>query len=298
MNNEMAYLLGMIMGNGEIKRSGTATTISISIPHKKLMTENDEKVSVYVAASVTYIRQVLEPLLSKDLSFVPSKSESIITFTKNNEDYLIREILQFVDNAVSCETMRIPQDFYKDPFSYRIHFLRGFADVTGYIRKSNYYIDKYMHRVYLEIPHNWYMVVDISNLLASVDIPVQNIDWAHPNIRDGKLTKYKQGKKSFWKKEHQVKIYANEFIPVGFQVIHKNEALLQLSEELKRGLEKEGKNVEETTHKFYWDRSNNKKIKPRHPGENDDFIPREIRGKHYDSWTAIAKDLGYEEKIQ
>ena len=29
-------------------------------------------------------------------------------------------------------------------------------------------------------------------------------------------------------------------------------------------------------------------------GKNhDEFIPKVIRGKHYDSWTAIAEDMGY-----
>lgn len=36
MNTEMAYLLGMITGNGEIQRGMTATTISIDVPHKKV----------------------------------------------------------------------------------------------------------------------------------------------------------------------------------------------------------------------------------------------------------------------
>ena len=35
--------------------------------------------------------------------------------------------------------------------------------------------------------------------------------------------------------------------------------------------------------------------KPVHPGENDEFIPEKIRGKHYNSWKEIAKDLGYGE---
>lgn len=33
--------------------------------------------------------------------------------------------------------------------------------------------------VYFEIPNNWELVVDFANLLRSVDVPVQNIDWAH-----------------------------------------------------------------------------------------------------------------------
>ncbi len=36
-----------------------------------------------------------------------------------------------------------------------------------------------------------------------------------------------------------------------------------------------------------------RKEKPIHPRENDDFIPEKIRGKHYNSWSEIAFDLGY-----
>ena len=39
MNIEMAYLLGMICGNGEIQRTAINTIVSIDIPHKKLQTE-------------------------------------------------------------------------------------------------------------------------------------------------------------------------------------------------------------------------------------------------------------------
>lgn len=56
MNTEMAYLLGMITGNGEIQRGMTATTISIDVPHKKLETEFQKDVGIYVKASITDIR--------------------------------------------------------------------------------------------------------------------------------------------------------------------------------------------------------------------------------------------------
>jgi hypothetical protein len=138
-------------------------------------------------------------------------------------------------------------------------------------------------------------VADVCNLLKDVDVPVQTIDWAHPNIRDGNLTKYKQGFPNFWKKEHQIKIWANEFEAVGFAVIHKKEALDEFAKELVKGIEGTGKNVSNTTHKFYWEGRTANKSKPPHPGENDDFIPASIRGKHYNSWKEIARDLGYGE---
>lgn len=37
-------------------------------------------------------------------------------------------------------------------------------------------------------------------------------------------------------------------------------------------------------------------IKPIHPGEKDESLPIEIRGKHFDSWTELAGYLGYGEE--
>ena len=99
MNKEMAYLLGMITGNCRIERGKTETTIVIDIPHKKLETEFQDDVGVYVKASFTDIRQVLELLMSTELTFSQQKKVSLITFTKPNKDYLMREILRYVGNA-------------------------------------------------------------------------------------------------------------------------------------------------------------------------------------------------------
>lgn len=297
MNNEMAYLLGMITGNGEIQRGAITTTISIDVPHKKLETEFQKDVGIYVKASITDIRQILEPLLGTSLKFIQNPNISILSFTKPNEDYLMREIMRYVGNAASADTMRISPEVFKFTTDERRQFVKGFADVTGYIRRSNYAFTEPNYRVYFEIPHNWELVVDFSNLLKSIDIPVQNIDWAHPNMRDGNLTKYNQGKHDFWKKEHQVKVWAVEYQPIGFAVIHKQEALDYFAEKQKLHIEVERqKKLSEVTHRYYWELTSKKREKPIHPGETDAFIPERIRGKHYNSWCEIAGDLGYSEE--
>ena len=51
MNVEMAYLTGMILGNGEIQRGVKETTITIDIPYKNLYTDDLKDVAVYVKAS-------------------------------------------------------------------------------------------------------------------------------------------------------------------------------------------------------------------------------------------------------
>ena len=295
MNNEMAYLLGMVTGNGQIQRGSSSTRILIEIPHKKLETEFESDVRIYVKASITDIREVIEPLLGASIEFTQNENVSFLSFSKPNEDYLMREILRYIGRATSHENIRISNEVFDFTLDERKQFIRGFADVTGYIRRSNAYFNKAEHRVYFEIPQNWYLVIDFCNLLKSVDIPVQNIDWAHPNIRDGNLTKYNEGKVDFWKKEHQVKVWALEYQPIGFAVIHKKEALNLFANEHKAFIESQGKDFKDVTHKYYWEMKGRTKTKPYHPGENDEFIPEKIRGKHYNSWKEIARDLGYKE---
>lgn len=297
MNTEMAYLLGLVCGNGEVKRSNTTTTISINVPHKKLETESNHDVRVYVKASITDMRVVLEPLIGTGIDFIQQPNYSVLSLTKPNEDFLIREILRHVGNASSHEDMRISKDMFNASLAERIYFLRGFSDVTGYIRRSNYYFEKHMHRVYIEVPRNWELVVDVCNLLKSVDVPVQNINWGHPNMRDGNLVDYDKGKPSSWKKEHQIKIWANQFEKIGFAIIHKKDALESLSIELQEGVEAAGKDVEGVTHRFYWEGENKTKKSSRksHPSVDDTTIPAIIRGRNFDSWKEIATELGYRE---
>lgn len=295
MNTEMAYLLGMVCGNGEVVRQANETTFSIEIPHKKMVTEHDQNVKIYVQASIANIRNILEPLVGTSMSYVQNKSVTYITFTKPNADYVTREILRFIGDATGHENIRVSEEVFDFTTDEKLIFLRGFADVTGYIRRSNYFFHKYKHRVYLEIPQNWGLVVDISNLLKSVGVPVHTIDWGHPNMRDPQRKKYDEGKSDFWKKEHQIKVFANEFVKIGFAVIHKMESLESFAEELENGYISDGKEAKKETGRFYWDGRKALKKKEDHPGVEDEFIPAEIRGKQYKSWKDIANDLGYHE---
>ena len=290
MNTEMAYLVGMILGNGEIQRKSQDTTITIDIPYKNLYTDDLKDVSVYVKASTVDIRSIVEPLIGRDLVVTQTKHSTKISFTKNNNEYVVREIIRLINGGTHHSTMNMNPELFNITTDEKKALLRGIADVTGYIRKSNIAFGQDgAHRVYIEIPGNWYMVIDIANMLKLVDVPVQTIDFGHPNFRDGKLVKYNQGYPNFWKKEHQIKIFANEFLAIGFNISHKQEVLEKYSEELLEFIDPE------KTHKFYWEKSIRKTIKPNHPGELDEFLPKEIIGKHFDSWTELAGALGYGE---
>ena len=288
MNTQMAYLIGMILGNGEVQRKSNQTTITIELPHKNLKDDEGREVSIYVKSSLSDIRNIIEPLIGNSVSISDTRTATLFSFTKSNEDYTMREIMRFIGNGTRHATMKMNRELFDMTTDEKKELVRGIADVTGYIRKSNVaYGNEGWHRVYIEIPGNWQFVIDIANMLKDLDIPVQTIDFAHPNFRDSKLKKYNEGKPNYWKKEHQVKIWANEFLPIGFNIVHKQRALENYAEELLEYLD------ENKTHKFYWEKPIRRKIRPIHPMENDISLPSAIRGKHYDSWTDLAKDLGY-----
>lgn len=289
MNNQMAYLVGMILGNGEVQRNTSDTTITIEVPHKNLKDDKGLEVSIYVKSSLADIRGIIEPLVGHSLPISQTKTVTSISFTKPNEDYTIREILRFIGSGVHHSTMTMNDELFNITTDEKKELLRGIADVTGYIRKSNSFIDKKAHRVYIEIPGNWQFVIDIANMLKKLDIPVQTINFGHPNFRDPKLVYYNKGKPNYWKKEHQIKIYANEFLPIGFNIVHKKRALERYAEELLESLD------EKKTHRFYWETKGNNRKKEIHPMESDVSLPEKIRGKHFDSWKTMAKELGYGE---
>ena len=290
MNAEMSYLLGMILGNGEIQRGTSTTTVTIDIPYKNLYTDDLKDVAIYVKASIVDIRSIVEPLIGHNLVVTEAPHSTKLSFTKPNDEYVMREIVRLIVGGRHHSTMRMNPELFSITSDQKRALLRGIADVTGYIRKSNIAFGQDgAHRVYIEIPGNWYMVIDIANMLKDIDVPVQTIDFGHPNFRDGKLVKYNEGKPNFWKKEHQVKIFANEFLAVGFNIKHKQDALEKYSEELLEFIDPV------KTHKFYWEKTVKRTSKPLHPGEHDHSLPEEIRGKHFDSWTDLARFLGYGE---
>jgi hypothetical protein len=288
MNTEMSYLIGMILGNGEIQREKSETTVTIDIPYKNLYTDDLKDIAIYVKASVVDIRSIVEPLLGHNLVVTQTAHSTKLSFTKSNDEYVMRELMRYIGAGRHHSTMKMDDELFSITTDEKKSLLRGIADVTGYIRKSNIAFGQDgAHRVYIEIPGNWYMVIDIANMLKEVDIPVQTIDFGHPNFRDGNLVKYNDGKPNFWKKEHQVKIFANEFLPIGFNIKHKQDSLEKYAEELLEFIDPE------KTHKFYWEKAKRHAEKPIHPYENDPSLPKEIRGKHFDSWTDLANLLGY-----
>lgn len=302
LNPDIAYLLGMIVGKGQIIRGNRNTEIVIDIPHKNLVIEG-ENTQQSIKSSLLDIVGRLKPLVGADMEWDTSRQNiAHISFSKPNGDYLIRTINTYLKNHVSWRDFRIPDEIISSTTDVKLEFLRGIADVTAHIRKSNVAWKNYENRVYVEVMVNWDLCIDISNLLKTLDVPVQTIRFAHPNIVDPNLKKYKEGHKEFWNKEHQIKIWAEEFEKIGFNIEHKNKLLKKFAdlnrknwkEASKSSKKYKDKPISEIHHKFYWETKEINRKKQKHPEEKSTKLPSKVR-KHFDSWKDIAKELGYDE---
>jgi hypothetical protein len=122
-------------------------------------------------------------------------------------------------------------------------------------------------------------------LRSEFDIPIQTIDWGHPNIRDSNLVEAQAGKSSAYAREHQLKIYPEYLKSFKFRISSKQKMFQELIDH----------NVASGfTNKEDWFPP--KKItsfKAIHPDESNPRMALPLR-RHFDAFWQINLALGCE----
>ncbi len=280
LNEDIAYLLGLVVGKGIFMRDGQTKRLSITFPYKSLGAVGYTKsydTSLELSSSLDTIVNRIRHYgfdVSKDNT---NQNDVALILTWHGED-LSWQVLKYLlnDEFVDFHSFRIPTAIFEADKEIQKEFLRGYFDTTGHIRKSNAAFGKEnQHRIYLEVDQrNWLVIVDLFKLLSNLDVPIQTIDFGHPNFRDPEFKR----DKGFWAKEHQVKIYANQFLKIGSYLNHKNEVLKELAD----------KNLPDLGDKKAVMRS---KPKPPNPEEDSKKLPDFLREKHFDNWRELLNYL-------
>ncbi len=283
LSPDISYLLGLITGRGEIHISNEVKRIVIDFKYKTLEAEaitQKFNQKLHIQTSLDNVVNRLKILGIETLKNVTQKNISIIL--KWHHEDISWQFINFLINGsrFSYHDFLIPEAIFNTNNINKLEFLRGLADVTAYMRNSNSN-QAGRHRVYIEISNkNWYLPVQICKLMQSQGIPITNLNFGHPNLRDPKASSQSTG----WAKEHQIKIYADDFEKTGFYISHKSEALKELSEYNKANFKNTHKLCEGITR-----RAGKKAI---HPHENHKKLPPELSGKHFDAFREICKCLG------
>jgi hypothetical protein len=289
IDEDVAYFIGLIVARGEISEQGGVKRISIEFPFRNLEVEGVERKIVQkdkILLSLDNVISRINELADVNVRKIESEHSVHLVLETLKNTMFLRNVKMLLKGKSSYYEFEIPEQIFEAEESVKKEFIRGFADVAGSARWANR--NRWGKcRVYLDVlnnPSNWHLPVQICHLLQDhLGIPVDVIQWGHPNTRDPSMKEYKAGRKDAWAREHQIKIFADDFEKIGFYMKHKQEILEELAEYNRRkGFEKAD----------FCKPPKKAKNKPKHPSENSEKLPKEIRGKHYDSYWQICADLG------
>lgn len=284
LDPDVSYLLGMIVGRGSFTESRGNRRLVINFPYRALRAggvRDTFQQKIHLQLAVNQIRDRIQQLVEAafDIDTTSKNVRFIMRFMYNSMTW--RNLRLITEGFLSYRSSNVPRRLFDAPADMQREFVRGLADVCGFVRTSNNYHGR--HRVYLEIPaQNWRLPISLCHLLqVSLNVPVQMIQWNHPNTRIPRRTNSR-----LTKREHQVKIFADAFRSIGFYVDYKQHILDELAEYNED-------NFDATCHNCNPNPEVHRRVrKPRHPEENCNLIPRRIRGRHFDAYWQICTALG------
>lgn len=286
LDEDVAYLLGLILVRGIFYEEKDIKRLIIEFPYKSLEARGI-KISYNQGSAfelfVNRIRDRVNELLEVNVGVENISNQITLNaiFTKNTMSW--RNLQLLVDGKKHYLEFHLNPLFYEVESSIKKELIRGIADATGFIRPSNNFYGR--HRIYLEINNaNWHLPIQICKLLQETGVGVQLVQWGHPNVRESSKIDV-DTENSTWAREHQIKIFVEEFESVGFYAPHKQkilEELITFNKKIFPASHKECNPLQKTV----------RQIKPPHPCEGHERIPLEIRHKHFNAYWELCRALG------
>lgn len=289
MDNDVAYLLGMIMVRGTFHIKQDVRRLLIHFPYQlmevrglpssKLKFNQETEIRL----SLEDVRRRINELLEVNVDIERATNEVTLKaiFTKNTMSW--RNLRLLCNNKVSYNEFVIPDVMFNMPKDIQREFIRGIADAGA----SPSYSDRDqvgLQRIVIQFQNpNWILPIQVCKILQeNLEVNVQHILWGHPNIR----TPDRDEGSGSWAKEHRLRIYAEDFVSIGFNFGYKQKILEELAEY----------NLTNRRHKTKPCNPKIKKVrgggKPSHPDEKSKKIPKCLRGKHFDAYFQICQALG------
>jgi len=241
------------------------------------------------------VKSIILPFLETGINLkgdvISSKTCTFLTLTI--EDDLYKFIKNIFNPAINFFSMKIPDEVSSFTKECKIEYINGLLDTIGYANAGGWIPrdGKNNHgrmRVYFQVVKNYELPVSIDNFLRSeFNLPIQTIDWGHPNIRDAKLEDFFKGKSSSFGREHQVKFFPEYYEIFKFRIESKQKLFEELLQHNKNAQFKERED---------WLDSGIKELKINqvksfHPNEDNLSLDKRVR-KHFDAFWQINLAMG------
>jgi len=286
LDPDVAYLLGMVMARGSFHTDGDIRRLIIRFPYRleTMTTLPGSKLSfdreTELRLSLEEVRRRINELLEVDVDVERLQHEVALkaVFTKNTMSW--RNLQLLCDHKTSYREFQVPAVIAGAPEDIAKEFVRGVADTCAEPSAADVYMQREgRQRIVMQFQHdNWTLPIQVCYLLqARLGVKVQEILWGHPNVRAPKGG-------SGWAKEHRLRIFAEEFLPIGFNFRFKQ---LLFEELAKWNLERAPGSVRLCNPKARTVRHR----KPRHQDETSEKLPCAVR-RHFNAAFRICLALG------
>ena len=284
IDEDVAYILGMILMRGTFLDRGSGGTLAIKFPHR-LDTihppagyELDINRSTALELALYKVRDLMEEVLGVPVSVAGKRGQATIRADFLSNTLAWRDLRLLCGGETSYERFLLPEVIFEAPRDIQLGLMRGIADCSADpSAKDNAWGTS--HRIVLQFQHaNWKLPLQVCSLLQTeLGIKVQHVLWGHPNVRGS-------GGARSWAKEHRMRIFAEEFRPVGFGFEYKQKVLDALADWNEKNPQARRRFCNPKVKKT-------RQTKPKHPDEKSDSLPPELR-RHFNSASAICKALG------
>lgn len=214
----------------------------------------------------------------------------IIDFKDNNVEF--NNIVEIMNGKYSFDSFDIPESIYKASRKQKIEFVNGLLDAAGFFNSGGWYPRNGKNssarmRAYFQIVRNWQMPVSICNFIKTeFELPIQTIDWGHPNIRDGSMKDYFESNTSSWSREHQIKFLPEYYINIfKLRLAHKQKMFEELAKHNQNAIFDSNEDCSAPT------KITKKQLKVYHNEESSKKIP-ECTRKHCDAFWQVCANMG------
>jgi hypothetical protein len=285
MDPDVAYLLGLLLARGEFNVERDTRRLLVTFPYRQAKVPGASGLGpdreTAIRLGLDDIRNRVQELLETTVEIDRHEHEVTLraVFTRNTIGW--RDLRYLTGQKRHYTEFELPELVMSLDRETQVELMRGFADASSDPNPSD--ADQSgRHRVVLQVQFgNWKLPVQICLLLqVGLGIPVSHVLWGHPNMR---ATSGGAG----WAKETRIRIYAEDFAPVGFYFRYKQEVYTQLL--------RQNQKAGASAHALCNPKA--KKVpargkKRRHPDEKDDRLPAEMCGRHFNAYFQICKRLG------
>ena len=278
MNTDRAYLLGLLVGGGNLGVS----SLSISFPYKKWGQLGLHPVRGGNIAKdfLTKVQPLFRNEYKMDVSYKIEPNWRI--YSSSLTDDLVNDLKEYglPINGDIRDTADIGQIEKKFNSGCKRAFIAGLADTVGSLAASHRRFSNQYQIISFEFKgRNFKLVASISRILEELGCAPDQILWNHPNQHSGSDKYYRS-----WKKGFKIRVPIDDYIAKGSFLFQTKKSSATENIELQEGHKFSVKNKRK--------RFTMEGAKTIHIDENSTWLPEYLRGYHFIHNQHFAVVLG------